>query len=181
MLCLIAINLHIVYVPKCVYKLKDEYGDHSSKKLAEANVSFTISAEWSNWGKYKSVGDCGSINSSMIFPVHLFMSFSNNTDGEYCCGHQIQKCIVGRGQNLTTHEPEGGHEFVKRVLKSCTNMTGYISKVRCRKYIENEKDTIIELHLESNKSAKPIVAYNCHVEKGLFTSWGQKLPITSGK
>ncbi|KAF0991693.1 hypothetical protein HZS_6938, partial [Henneguya salminicola] len=181
MLCLIAINLNIVYVSKCVYKLKDEFGDHGSKKLAEANISFTITAEWSNWRKYKSDGSCGSINSSMIIPPYSFMSFYNNTDGEYCCGQQMKKCIIGRGQNSTTLEPESGKEFVERVLTNCRNMTGYVYKVRCREYIPNAKDIITMLHLESTKSYKSIMAYNCHVEKGLFTSWGQKLPITSGK
>ncbi|KAF0985666.1 hypothetical protein HZS_3366 [Henneguya salminicola] len=104
----------------------------------------TIQTEYSYKTKNKTDGDCYSINSSMIKPVRLFMSFFNNTDGPYCCGLQVQKCKNNRKQDSTANFEESGEEFVMRVLKSCSKMRGYVHKIICQPHGE-KKDTISNL------------------------------------
>ncbi|KAF0990887.1 hypothetical protein HZS_514 [Henneguya salminicola] len=175
LLCLIALTLHMVYGPTCIYKLKDPDGDHFSQKIAKAGVNMTILNQYSFKRRNKTNGDCYSINSSWIKPQRLFMSFLNNTDGKYCCGQQIMKCRFSRLQNSTTHKDESGEAFVKRVLKSCTNMTGYVSLGKCRSY-----DIINEIQLVSNSSIRTLVE-KCNTVGGFFTSWGQEVIIEEGR
>ncbi|KAF0988107.1 hypothetical protein HZS_7618 [Henneguya salminicola] len=177
MLCLIAINISIVYGPNCIYRLQHKDGDRVSQKLYKAGVKVTIKNENSFNRKKKRPGDCNSINSSMINPERLFMSFSGNKDGKFCCGEQIKNCRSSRYKNSTTDKGEKGGEFVERVLTSCANMTGYLYTIKCRPYIMGPDSISVEIHLESNKSSKWMEIYNCDSDLGLFTYWGQKIEI----
>ncbi|KAF0986787.1 hypothetical protein HZS_7274 [Henneguya salminicola] len=175
MLCLIAINISIVYGPKCIYSLKYKHGDRISRKLYNAGVNITIRNEYSFKRKIKRDDNCNSINSSMINPARLFMSFSNNKDGKFCCGEQIRNCKNNRFKNLTTKKLESGEEFVKRVLNSCTYMTGYVYFVECISKRFDFGKIILELRLESEKSKKKLMMFNCGSDEDILTSWGHKI------
>ncbi|KAF0986095.1 hypothetical protein HZS_2552, partial [Henneguya salminicola] len=164
------------YGPNCIYSLKDPHGGRAHRQLYRAGVNFTIQTEYSYRTKNKTDGDCYSINSSLIKPERLFMSYFNNTDGPYCCGLQVRKCKNNRNQNSTTNFEESGEQFVMRVLRSCSNMTGYVSRVMCNRY-GTKNDTVVEIRLQSKPKNRLFVYYDCDPKAALVTSWGHKLDI----